>query len=52
MIFPNPDSYSGFQLGEGVEYSSGDLGQLRVQDVGEGSVKIRCSFDAYLCSRD
>ncbi|KAG6571810.1 hypothetical protein SDJN03_28538, partial [Cucurbita argyrosperma subsp. sororia] len=39
--FMNVTSYSGFQSGEGVEYSSGDLGQLRVQDVGEGSVKIR-----------
>ncbi|XP_017977739.1 PREDICTED: uncharacterized protein LOC18599529 isoform X2 [Theobroma cacao] len=31
----------GFQAGADFEYSSGDLGQLRVQDVGEGSVKIR-----------
>ncbi|XP_031247311.1 uncharacterized protein LOC116105027 [Pistacia vera] len=36
--FMNVTSYSGFQ---DVEYSSGDLGRLRVQDVGEGSVKIR-----------
>lgn len=34
-------SYSGFQ---DVEYSSGDLERLRVQDVGEGSVKIRCIY--------
>ncbi|XVF30504.1 hypothetical protein REPUB_Repub16aG0063800 [Reevesia pubescens] len=39
--FMNVTSYSGFQSGEGLEYSSGDLGKLRVQDVGEGSVKIR-----------
>ncbi|XP_021282358.1 uncharacterized protein LOC110415143 [Herrania umbratica] len=39
--FMNVTSYSGFQAGADVEYSSGDLGQLRVQDVGEGSVKIR-----------
>ncbi|XP_022746240.1 uncharacterized protein LOC111296291 isoform X2 [Durio zibethinus] len=39
--FMNVTSYSGFQSGADLEYSSGDLGQLRVQDVGEGSVKIR-----------
>ncbi|KAK6232548.1 hypothetical protein SCA6_002621 [Theobroma cacao] len=39
--FMNVTSYSGFQAGADFEYSSGDLGQLRVQDVGEGSVKIR-----------
>ncbi|XVE62284.1 hypothetical protein DITRI_Ditri06bG0105700 [Diplodiscus trichospermus] len=39
--FMNVTSYSGFQSGSDLEYSSGDLGQLRVQDVGEGSVKIR-----------
>lgn len=39
----NVTSYSGFQAGADFEYSSGDLGQLRVQDVGEGSVKISSS---------
>ncbi|XWS58728.1 hypothetical protein CRYUN_Cryun08bG0059500 [Craigia yunnanensis] len=39
--FMNVTSYSGFQSGADLEYSSGDLGKLRVQDVGEGSVKIR-----------
>ncbi|KAF5450661.1 hypothetical protein F2P56_030992, partial [Juglans regia] len=39
--FMNITSYSGFQSGTDIEYSSGDLGRLRVQDVGEGSVKIR-----------
>ncbi|KAK8712164.1 hypothetical protein V6N13_147411 [Hibiscus sabdariffa] len=39
--FMNVTSYSGFQAGPDLEFSSGDLGQLRVQDVGEGSVKIR-----------
>jgi hypothetical protein len=34
-------SYSGFQSGTDIEYSYGDLSRLRVQDVGEGSVKIR-----------
>jgi len=34
-------SYSGFQSGADTEYPPGDLGQLRVQDVGEGNVKIR-----------
>lgn len=37
----NVTSYSGFPSGVDAEFSSGDLGQLRVQDVGEGSVKIR-----------
>ncbi|XP_058206423.1 uncharacterized protein LOC131319957 isoform X2 [Rhododendron vialii] len=43
-IFVNPElycSYSGPQFGLDVEYSSEDMGRLRVQDVGEGSVKIR-----------
>ncbi|XP_041011013.1 uncharacterized protein LOC121254884 [Juglans microcarpa x Juglans regia] len=39
--FMNITSYSGLQSGTDIEYSSGDLGRLRVQDVGEGSVKIR-----------
>ncbi|XP_042980992.1 uncharacterized protein LOC122310855 [Carya illinoinensis] len=39
--FMNITSYSGFQSGTDIDYSSGDLGRLRVQDVGEGSVKIR-----------
>ncbi|KAL6320075.1 hypothetical protein AAG906_004474 [Vitis piasezkii] len=39
--FMNITSYSGFQPGLDVEYSSEDMGRLRVQDVGEGSVKIR-----------
>jgi hypothetical protein len=34
-------SYSGLQSGTDVEYLPGDLGRLRVQDVGEGNVKIR-----------
>ncbi|XP_058206424.1 uncharacterized protein LOC131319957 isoform X3 [Rhododendron vialii] len=39
--FMNVTSYSGPQFGLDVEYSSEDMGRLRVQDVGEGSVKIR-----------
>ncbi|XP_030506838.2 uncharacterized protein LOC115721879 [Cannabis sativa] len=39
--FMNVTSYSGFPSGVDTEYSSGGMGQLRVQDVGEGSVKIR-----------
>ncbi|KAM2783181.1 hypothetical protein COP1_012693 [Malus domestica] len=39
--FMNITSSSGSPLGADAEYSSGDVGQLRVQDVGEGSVKIR-----------
>ncbi|KAL5542082.1 hypothetical protein UlMin_009792 [Ulmus minor] len=39
--FMNITSYSGFSSGMDAEYSSGDMEQLRVQDVGEGSVKIR-----------
>lgn len=32
-----------------MEYSPADIGRLRVQDVGEGSVKIRCiSFSVLL----
>lgn len=38
--FMNITSYSGFQSGADTEYPPGDLGQLRVQDVGEGNVKI------------
>lgn len=37
----NVTSYSGFPSNADAEYSSGDIGQLRVQDVEEGSVKIR-----------
>lgn len=43
----NITSSSGSPLGEDTEYSSGDLGRLRVQDVGEGSVKIS-SFAGYM----
>ncbi|KAH7522225.1 hypothetical protein FEM48_Zijuj07G0115800 [Ziziphus jujuba var. spinosa] len=39
--FMNITSYAGFQSGTDSEYSSGDVGRLKVQDVGEGSVKIR-----------
>lgn len=39
--FMNITSYSGPQLGLDLEYSSQDVGRLRFQDVGEGSVKIR-----------
>ncbi|XP_024018037.1 uncharacterized protein LOC21393593 isoform X3 [Morus notabilis] len=39
--FMNVTSYSGFPSNADGEYSSGDMGQLRVQDVEEGSVKIR-----------
>ncbi|KAE9464637.1 hypothetical protein C3L33_03471, partial [Rhododendron williamsianum] len=39
--FMNVTSYSGPQFGLDDEYSSEDMGRLRVQDVGEGSVKIR-----------
>lgn len=35
-------SYSGLQSGTDMEYVQGDIGRLRAQDVGEGSVKIRC----------
>ncbi|KAM7499879.1 hypothetical protein LguiA_024293 [Lonicera macranthoides] len=38
--FINITSYSGLQSGLELE-SSGDMGRLRVQDVGEGNVKIR-----------
>ncbi|GMH09117.1 hypothetical protein Nepgr_010957 [Nepenthes gracilis] len=37
--FMNITSYSGLQ--SGLEYASEDIGKLRIQDVGEGSVKIR-----------
>lgn len=36
----NITSYSGFQSGTDIEYSSGDLSRLGVQEVGEGTVKI------------
>ncbi|KAK2972870.1 hypothetical protein RJ640_028398 [Escallonia rubra] len=39
--FMNITSYSGFQPGFDIESSPGDVERLRVQDVGEGSVKIR-----------
>lgn len=39
--FMNITSYSGFQGGIDVGYYSEDVGKLRTQDVGEGSVKIR-----------
>ncbi|KAE8077488.1 hypothetical protein FH972_016048 [Carpinus fangiana] len=39
--FMNITSYSGFQSGTDIEYSSRDLSRLGVQDVGEGTVKIR-----------
>ncbi|XP_052179287.1 uncharacterized protein LOC127792732 isoform X1 [Diospyros lotus] len=39
--FMNVTSYSGLQLGLDIEDSSADVGRLRVQDVGEGNVKIR-----------
>ncbi|XP_010549842.1 PREDICTED: uncharacterized protein LOC104820893 isoform X2 [Tarenaya hassleriana] len=39
--FMNVTSYSGLQLGPDIEYASGDIGRLKFQDVGEGSVKIR-----------
>ncbi|KAL7003818.1 hypothetical protein U1Q18_004962 [Sarracenia purpurea var. burkii] len=39
--FMNITSYSGLQLGLDIENSSEDVGRLRVQDVGEGNVKIR-----------
>ncbi|XP_028125845.1 uncharacterized protein LOC114322685 isoform X1 [Camellia sinensis] len=39
--FINITSYSGLQLGMDIENSAGDVGRLRVQDVGEGNVKIR-----------
>lgn len=43
----NITSFSGSPLGTDAEYSSGDLGRLRGQDVGEGSVKIS-SFAGYM----
>ncbi|XP_061354595.1 uncharacterized protein LOC133299169 [Gastrolobium bilobum] len=39
--FMNVTSYSAFPSGTGNEYSYADLGELKTQDVGEGSVKIR-----------
>ncbi|KAF2306720.1 hypothetical protein GH714_020827 [Hevea brasiliensis] len=40
--FMNVTSYSGYQSGMDMEFSSlGNMGQLKVQDVGEGGVKIR-----------
>ncbi|XP_043694932.1 uncharacterized protein LOC122645675 isoform X1 [Telopea speciosissima] len=39
--FMNITSYTKFQPGPDVEYSSKDMERLKVQDVGEGSVKIR-----------
>ncbi|XP_038726117.1 uncharacterized protein LOC120017114 isoform X2 [Tripterygium wilfordii] len=39
--FMNVTSYSGFQSGAETEFSSRALGQLGLQDVGEGNVKIR-----------
>lgn len=38
--FINITSYSGLQLGLDIENSAEDVGRLRVQDVGEGNVKI------------
>lgn len=38
-------SYSGLQSGMGMDYAvSEDIGNFKVQDIGEGSVKIRCNF--------
>ncbi|CAL1405568.1 unnamed protein product [Linum trigynum] len=39
--FMNVTSYSGFQSGSELSYSPIDLQQLKVQDVGEGSFKIK-----------
>ncbi|PIN23515.1 Cyclin-dependent kinase [Handroanthus impetiginosus] len=39
--FMNITSYSGLQSGMDREYWPADLGRLKAQDVGEGSVKIR-----------
>ncbi|XP_059624936.1 uncharacterized protein LOC132268174 isoform X2 [Cornus florida] len=39
--FMNITSYSGFQSGLDIGNPSEDFGRLRVQDVGEGTVKIR-----------
>ncbi|KAF3641164.1 putative histone acetyltransferase MCC1-like isoform X1 [Capsicum annuum] len=40
--FMNVTSYSGLQSGMGMDYAvSEDIGSFKVQDVGEGSVKIR-----------
>ncbi|KZV48325.1 hypothetical protein F511_26542 [Dorcoceras hygrometricum] len=39
--FLNVTSYSGWQSSGDVEFSVPDAGRLRVQDVGEGDVKIR-----------
>ncbi|KAI3457860.1 hypothetical protein Pfo_014523 [Paulownia fortunei] len=39
--FMNITSYSGLQSGMDMEYLPADVGRLRAQDVGEGSVKIR-----------
>ncbi|KAG8381672.1 hypothetical protein BUALT_Bualt06G0145900 [Buddleja alternifolia] len=39
--FMNVTSYSGSQSGIDIDYLPADVGRLRAQDVGEGSVKIR-----------
>ncbi|KAL3342458.1 hypothetical protein AABB24_026468 [Solanum stoloniferum] len=40
--FMNVTSYSGLQSGMGMDYAvSEDIGNFKVQDIGEGSVKIR-----------
>lgn len=40
--FMNVTSYSGLQSGMGMDYAvSEDIGSFKVQDIGEGSVKIR-----------
>ncbi|GKV51483.1 hypothetical protein SLEP1_g58134 [Rubroshorea leprosula] len=44
--FMNVTSYAGFQSGADLEFSS--PGQLRVQDVGEGSVKISSPFAGFM----
>jgi len=37
-------SYTGLQSGSDFEYTSDDIGRLKSQDIGEGAVKIRCTF--------
>ena len=41
-------SYSGLRSGDEFESSSDDIGRLKSQDIGEGAVKIRCTFWRYV----
>lgn len=43
-----PPSYSGLRSGDEFESTSDDIGRLKSQDIGEGGVKIRCTFWRYV----